>query len=175
MINLRTKELKPLWDALPVLNDFLSERGLSLSDEKTLITSASKGFDFLGFFIRCQGGIESVEPSVKSVKRVLDAVRGRIVRYADKGPQKLAEKLNPLILGWANYHRYVSARAAFLYVDAMVAHYLAVSGVNEETRRAIASVSDTPLQNYMGIPPELNPFEAYWDNFYEEWEYFWWY
>ena len=40
------KEIKPL------VADFMSERGLTLSEEKTVITNIHDGFDFLGINIR---------------------------------------------------------------------------------------------------------------------------
>ena len=40
-----------LEDIKILLTDFLAERGLQLSEEKTLITHISEGFDFLGFNI----------------------------------------------------------------------------------------------------------------------------
>ncbi len=36
----------------PVIREFLKERGLELSEEKTLITHINQGFNFLGFHIR---------------------------------------------------------------------------------------------------------------------------
>ncbi|MGI2874595.1 reverse transcriptase domain-containing protein, partial [Vibrio fluvialis] len=35
-------------DVLPIVKAFMAERGLELSDEKTLITHVDEGFDFLG-------------------------------------------------------------------------------------------------------------------------------
>ena len=37
---------------LPIIRDFLSERGMELSEEKTVITHIEDGFDFLGTNIR---------------------------------------------------------------------------------------------------------------------------
>jgi RNA-directed DNA polymerase len=39
-----------------LLTGFLAQRGLRLSEEKTLITHISEGFDFLGFNIRKYNG-----------------------------------------------------------------------------------------------------------------------
>jgi len=36
-------------DIKPLIAEFLAERGLTLSEEKTHITHISRGFDFLGF------------------------------------------------------------------------------------------------------------------------------
>lgn len=53
---------------------FLRERGLELSQEKTLITHIKDGFDFLGFNIRKYGnGKLLIKPSKKSQKKFAEA------------------------------------------------------------------------------------------------------
>ena len=46
-------------EVLPLVREFLAERGLTLSEEKTKITHISEGFDFLGFNIRKFGSRSS--------------------------------------------------------------------------------------------------------------------
>ena len=48
-----------------MLVEFLAERGLELSDEKTVITHIDDGFDFLGFNIRKFKGVLLTQPSKK--------------------------------------------------------------------------------------------------------------
>jgi RNA-directed DNA polymerase len=56
----------------PLVEQFLKERGLELSHEKTRITHKQDGFDFLGQTIRRYDcGKLLVKPSVKSVKTFL--------------------------------------------------------------------------------------------------------
>ena len=62
-------EVKPLVEA------FLSERGLTLSPEKTHITHIDAGFDFLGQHIRKYGGTYLAQPAKKNVKAFLEKVR----------------------------------------------------------------------------------------------------
>ena len=170
-----SKNIKPLGDAITALNEFLEERGLSLSKEKTVISSVKKGFEFLGFFFQNKNGFATVEPSTKSVRKVLHAAKDKIIRYAEKEPTYLAEKLNPVLLGWANYHKYVSSRTAFTYVDAMITHYLSTYGISREVRSLITQISEVPVETYLGVPTEINPFEVHLNTLYEKWEYFWWY
>jgi RNA-directed DNA polymerase len=47
----------------PVIEKFLKERGLTLSEEKTRITHIDEGFDFLGFNIRKYKGKLLTKPS----------------------------------------------------------------------------------------------------------------
>ena len=49
----------------PILVEFFQERGLELSEEKTVITHVSEGFDFLGFNIRKYNGTLLTKPSRK--------------------------------------------------------------------------------------------------------------
>ena len=53
---------------LPVIKEFLSERGLQLSEEKTIITNIKDGFDFLGQNIRKYHGKLLIKPSKASKK-----------------------------------------------------------------------------------------------------------
>ncbi len=55
----------------PAIVQFLSERGLTLSEEKTLITHIDHGFDFLGFNVRKYDGKLLIKPSKKSATRYI--------------------------------------------------------------------------------------------------------
>ena len=57
----------------PAIVVFLTERGLSLSTEKTHITHIDDGFDFLRFNVRKYSGKLLINPSRKSVKIFLTA------------------------------------------------------------------------------------------------------
>jgi RNA-directed DNA polymerase len=105
------KEVKPCVEA------FLAERGLQLSPEKTKITHISEGFDFLGQNIRKYDGKLIIKPSDKNVKAFLDKVRGTIRVNRAAKPDTLIRLLNPMIRGWANYHRHVVAKKTYATVD----------------------------------------------------------
>jgi RNA-directed DNA polymerase len=51
----------------PVVEGFLTERGLSLSPEKTLITHITDGFTFLGQTFRKHGKVLHIKPSEQGV------------------------------------------------------------------------------------------------------------
>ena len=59
----------------PILVEFFQERGLELSEEKTVITHVSESFDFLRFNIRKYNGTLLTKPSKKSVKKLTDKVK----------------------------------------------------------------------------------------------------
>ena len=62
----------------PVIVEFLRERGLKLSEEKTLITHIAQGFNFLGQRVRKYGEKLLIKPTRQSVRSVLDKARQRI-------------------------------------------------------------------------------------------------
>ena len=105
------KEVRPLVEA------FLKERGLMLSPDKTRITHIDEGFDFLGQNLRKYGGKPLVKPSRKNTHAFLEKVRGWIDANLAVNQLVLIGLLNPVIRGWANYHRHCVAAERFGRVD----------------------------------------------------------
>jgi RNA-directed DNA polymerase len=101
----------------PLVEAFLRERGLELSVEKTHVTRIQDGFDFLGQHLRKYGGKLLVTPSKKNTQAFLTKVREVIEKNKSATQANLIVQLNPLICGWANYHRHCVASRAFGRVD----------------------------------------------------------
>lgn len=101
----------------PMLVEFLAERGLELSEEKTVITHIDDGFDFLGFNIRKFKGVLLTQPSKKCVKKFLDGIRYTIDSNKSCRQETLIRLLNPKITGWANYYRCGASSKTFRRVD----------------------------------------------------------
>jgi len=104
----------------PVIVSFLQERGLSLSEEKTKITHIEEGFDFLGQNLRKRGKKLRITPSRKAIAGIRDQARQCIRQGRGLATEVLIRTLNPILRGWANYHRHVVAREAFYQVDRYV-------------------------------------------------------
>jgi RNA-directed DNA polymerase len=106
-----------LEDIKTLLANFLAQRGLTLSEEKTLITHISNGFDFLGFNIRKYNGKLLIKPSKKSQKKITEKLHE--VTFSNKAASQcsLIEKLNPVITGWGNYFRHVVSKEVFAKID----------------------------------------------------------
>jgi RNA-directed DNA polymerase len=104
----------------PVVENFLAERGLQLSQEKTKITHIAEGFDFLGQNVRKYNGKLLIKPAAKNVKAFLDKVRGHIKVNSSVNQEILIRLLNPVIRGWANYHRGIVAKETFARVDSII-------------------------------------------------------
>jgi RNA-directed DNA polymerase len=96
---------------------FLAERGLTLSEEKTKISHITDGFDFLGQNIRKYNGKLLIKPSAKNYKACADKIRGIIKGNKTAKQATLIKLLNPVIQGWANFHRHVVAKQSFKYMD----------------------------------------------------------
>lgn len=115
----RSKEL--LEDKVrPLVENFLRDRGLELSQEKTRITHIEEGFDFLGQNIRKYDGKLLVKPSKRNVKAFLNKVRKTMKDNKSAKTASLIGLLNPIIRGWANYHRNVNAKSTFAKVDWLI-------------------------------------------------------
>lgn len=110
----------------PAIEDFLKERGLELSKEKTKITHIGKGFDFLGQNVRKypDHGKQKllIKPSTKNIHSFLEDIRNVFRKARSLTAAQLIQMLNPKIRGWANYHRSVVSKATFSRIDNIIWH-----------------------------------------------------
>ena len=101
----------------PLIEEFLAQRGLRLSKEKTRLTHIDEGFDFLGFNIRKYKGRLLIRPTKESQKAVLKKVRTLCKKMETEKQQTLISTLNPVLRGWGNYYKHVSFSKSFRRVD----------------------------------------------------------
>ena len=88
------------------LAGWLAERGLSLNEDKTRIVHLSQGFDFLGWnFRRYPVGKTLVKPSKGSVAKHRQRLADEMRRLRGSNAGAVIGTLNPVIRGWAAYHR----------------------------------------------------------------------
>ena len=101
--------LKPKDNAEKILEQvrqFLNERGMDVSAEKTKVTRSIEGFDFLGWHFRVQkNGKFRCVPSEENYEKLRKKVK-TIVNNSVLATEAKAKKLAPIIRGWRNYHRY---------------------------------------------------------------------
>jgi RNA-directed DNA polymerase len=102
----------------PLVVAFLATRGLQLSKEKTRITHSTEGFDFLGQNVRNLGGKIIITPSKKNIQAFKNKIKESFQEHKTAKQQNLIAVLNPVIRGWANYHRAVCASKTFASIDA---------------------------------------------------------
>ncbi|MFQ8213684.1 group II intron reverse transcriptase/maturase [Klebsiella pneumoniae] len=112
----RSKELLEQ-EVMPLIEEFMRERGLTLSPEKTKITHIDEGFDFLGQNVRKYDGKLLIKPSKANVATFVEKVRTVIKGNKALNQKRLIWMLNPMIQGWANYHHHVVSKETFARVD----------------------------------------------------------
>lgn len=104
----------------PILAEWLSIRGLTLSEEKTSIVPIEQGVNFLGFHIRHFGGRCFTLPQKDKVLRFLKDVRAWLKTHRTVKPEAVISHLNPILRGWGNYYKHSASKRVFSYVDDQV-------------------------------------------------------
>jgi RNA-directed DNA polymerase len=107
-------------EVMPMVERFLATRGLELSKEKTQITHIADGLDFLGGNVRRRGRKIIITPAKKNVRAVRHRIRELFQEHRTAQQHRLIEVLNPVIRGWANYHRSNCAKRTFATLDAWI-------------------------------------------------------
>lgn len=103
-----------------IIEKFLKERGLELSQEKTRIVDIEEGFDFLGWNFRKYKGKLLIKPSKKSEKEIARKLRKVIREMRSSTAEELIKRLNPIIRGWSNYHRSICAKKSYQTLDSKI-------------------------------------------------------
>ncbi len=125
------------------LSEWLAMRGLSFSTEKTRTLHLTEGFDFLGTTIKLyktkktkSGTCVLIKPSKKAVHKLREKLRDHWFALNGANVEAVIETLNPIIRGWANYHRRQVASYTFKIIDAWMFH--------RQRRYAIRAHPDKP-------------------------------
>jgi RNA-directed DNA polymerase len=182
----------------PVVEAFLAERGLRLSEEKTRIVHIEEGVDFLGQNIRKYDGKLIIKPAKKAVQKVLDNIRGILKQNTTAKPATVIRRINPVLRGWVNYHRHVCSKKTFAYVDSQIrqalakwakrrhpkksktwikARYFISKGGHtweftgkEATGQAIHLIkaAATPIQRHVKVQGKANPYDPAYEVYFEQ-------
>ena len=120
---------KVIEDSKLIIAEWLKERGLELSEEKTQIVHSTEGFDFLGFnckhydnkttgyearkFANKQGFKILIKPSKKSIDTHSNKIKQVLRQMKAASQEQIIGKLNPIIKGWTNYFRACVASETF--------------------------------------------------------------
>jgi RNA-directed DNA polymerase len=181
----------------PSVEQFVRERGLELSHEKTSITHIDDGFDFLGQNIRKYRGKLLIKPSRKSVGRFLNRIRETIKTNRQVSAGLLIVRLNPIIRGWAQYHRHVVSQDTFDRVDHAIfqaiwrwacrrhpnkgkrwvkqKYFKTVGNCNwvfhgslDEKERRLFFAASVPIERHIKIRGQANPYDPEWEIYFEE-------
>jgi RNA-directed DNA polymerase len=90
---------------------------LELSPEKTCITPAEEGLNFLGFQVRKFGKKTLIFPSKKAIAKFKEKVRDITWTYFGHDDVTGVVNLNRYIVGWGMYYRHVSSAKTFTALD----------------------------------------------------------
>jgi RNA-directed DNA polymerase len=141
-----------------ILPPWLAIRGLLLSPEKTRTVHLTEGFDFLSFNVRhypcpktARTGFKLlIKPSKKAVIRRRTQLR-EIWNNLNSFPvNHVVAVLNPIIRGWANYHRVAVASKTFSKMD----HWMWHRSIRHVKRKHPTKPFDWCARKYWG---KLNP------------------
>jgi group II intron reverse transcriptase/maturase len=104
-------------NALAFAKDILKDLGLETSPEKTLITSLSKGFQFLGFLFKGRN-ITMRQKSKEKFEKAIETITKRKENLSSE----VVEKLNRIIRGTVNYFSkaYTNVLSYFTEIDKWV-------------------------------------------------------
>ncbi|MDJ0583439.1 group II intron reverse transcriptase/maturase [Crocosphaera sp.] len=107
-----------------LIKEWLSTRGLELSEEKTRIVHIEEGFNFLGFNLRHYDGKLLIKPQKEKVLQFCKEIGKTIKSCATWTQENLITKLNPILRGFANYYKGVVSKETFSYISYRVWKYL---------------------------------------------------
>ena len=130
---------------MPKLKEFLAGRGLSLSEEKTQIVHIEDGFDFLGQNYRKYNNKLIIKPSNASIKAIKSKLKEIFTTCRGNNLAHLIKKLNPIVRGWANYHRHICASKAFSKLDNFI-----FTNILKWMRRGTGKSYKWILEKYVG-------------------------
>lgn len=126
-----------------LLIPFLAERGLELSEEKTVVTHIDDGFDFLGFSFRKHDGKLLITPSEDSFASIKEKVREVVLGAGIAWTQDaIIRVLNPMLRGWCEYYRNVCSKKTFSNLDHYVFLTLKRWGHRRHTRKSYRWIYD---------------------------------
>ena len=101
---------------IPVIEKWLSERGLALHPEKTRVVHVDDGFNFLGFFIKRYGGKCLIKPQKEKVLSFLKNIRRWLSKHRNVTAEIVIQHLNPILRGWTNNYKHMVSGQVFSFV-----------------------------------------------------------
>ncbi|MEL7039483.1 MAG: reverse transcriptase domain-containing protein [Cyanobacteria bacterium J06592_8] len=118
------KDKESLEKVLILIKQWLSNRGLEISEEKTRIVNINDGFDFLGFNLRHYNGKLLIKPQKEKVLAFCKKIGKTLAQMKARTQEEVIKTLNPLLRGFANYYRGKVSKETFGYIRSRVRLYL---------------------------------------------------
>jgi RNA-directed DNA polymerase len=118
------KDKESLERVLIQIKQWLSNRGLEISTEKTRIVNIEDGFNFLGFNLRHYNGKLLIRPQKEKVLAFCKKIGKTLSEMKTATQSEVIDTLNPLLRGFANYYRGAVSKETFGYIRNRVKRYL---------------------------------------------------
>jgi RNA-directed DNA polymerase len=146
-----SKDYESLEVALTQIKQWLSQRGLEISAEKTRVVNIEDGFDFLGFNIRQYNGKCLIKPQKEKVLTFCKKIGQNLSNMKASTQEEVVNKLNPLLRGFANYYRGVVSKETFSYISHRVWQYLWRWALRRHPNKSKKWVKNRYFKRYKGI------------------------
>ena len=99
----------------------LDDLSVQMNADKSRLTTAHDGFEFLGFSFRTRKGRLYLWPRAKSVKTIAMKTREAVRSVASSAClADVIKRVNPVLIGWCTYFRVGNSNRVFHKVDFMV-------------------------------------------------------
>jgi RNA-directed DNA polymerase len=138
-----------------------------------------------------------ITPAKQNITAFLDTVRGLIISHRQTPAGKLIQVLNPVIRGWAQYHRHVVSKRTFRDIDRAIfqalwrwtkrrhptkganwvktRYFCASGGRNwvffgevEGQPKQLRAAFSTPIYRHTKLRGEANPYDPAWEIYFEQ-------
>jgi RNA-directed DNA polymerase len=177
----------------PMVEAFLEQRGLTLSKEKTKITHIEDGFDFLGWNVRRFSKMLVISPSKKNQKAFYAKIRSILWELRTARQDVVIAALNPVIRGWACYHRSQMATRTFTKMDHRITlalwrwakrrhpnkgrkwikkrYFRSINGrdwIFATSDKVLVRLTMFKIVRHTKIKSDANPFDPAWEVYFEE-------
>ena len=131
-----------------VMRNLLKKLKLSLNEEKSRITTAKEGFDFIGFhffrrYITRKGkDVVILQPSKKAVKNFREKAKQILNRKnLAINEEEAVRRLNYLIIGWTNYFNHTNASRIYNILQKFI-DWLFYKFIAHRHKKRYLSISD---------------------------------
>ena len=125
--------------AIPLIEGFLSARGLHLSKEKTVVTNIADGFDFLGWNIQRKEVCIEVIPSDQNRKSLIEKV-DNILLDELISPALRKNTLANVVRGWVEYHKGVVSPFVLNEIGQALTHQVYAHTLDANMTELIGSI-----------------------------------
>jgi len=177
----------------PLIEQFLVERGLRLSEKKTKVTRIQEGFDFLGFHLQRYRRKLVITPSKSAIREVKSKIRHILATHKGASATTLLKRLNPVIRGWAYVYRHVVSKKIFRRIDRYIGqrlwywvrrrhrnksrpwilktYFLSVKDkpwlFSDGKGTTIFQMTKVPIRRHVKIRGAFNPYDPEWEVYLE--------